>query len=374
MNQRPDEFLQELVNAGRVLVKARVLPAAGPLSDEQIGEVRALYLRHFRELGIDHSTVASETGLPIEEVKAFCYGEPSGDIHAIARMLNGYVERDARRRQSQTRHEFIPTTIAQEIDALVSAACGDEPAMLAVIGPSGCGKSIVLKALAERYHGHFMQALDGYTPRTFLIDLARAVGAREAWTRNEPQLLRGVVAAIQGTRRPIFVDEAHRLAEPIYGRLRSIHDLAGVPIIMAGTAAIIERVNDRAEGRGQFASRCLQYNVTDLVMNAEGPDGGPQAAAGRPLFTIEEVKQFLDSMQVRFDDGGLRMAWAVACLPNHGCLRTIRRCVQLIRRTKAEGEPITRRDFAQALALLFGRQGHLVAETATRHQTLAASA
>jgi len=34
----------------------------------------------------------------------------------------------------------------------------------------------------------------------------------------------------------------------------------------------------------------------------------------------------------------------------------------------------TRYDMAQALALLFGQQGRLIADTAKRHQTLAASA
>jgi len=374
MTERPDTIIQELVDQGRVLVRGRILPSSGPLTDAQVGEVRRLFVKHCNEHGIEFGEIAGRTGLSVDAVKAFWQNQAGDQTDALTRTLNGWMEIDARRRQSKLPRGYVETTIASEVNAVVAAACTDEPAMAAIIAPSGCGKTLVMKAMAARYHGHYLAALDGYTPRTLAIDIGQLIGARSPHTGGAVAILRRVIEALKGTRRPLFIDEAHRLRRDVFSTIRSIHDLAEVPVVLAGTADILDHVNDRAEGRGQFASRCLQYNIMEHVMDADGPRGGPQAATGRPLFTIAEVREYLEGMNVRFDEEGLRMAWAVACLPNHGCLRTVRRCVLLIQRTKAEGETITRRDFAQALSLLFGQQGRLIADTAKRQQTLAASA
>ena len=132
-----------------------------------------------------------------------------------------------------------------------------------------------------------------------------------------------MVEKLHGTSRPLFLDEAHRLPVGVLSRVRAIHDMAGgLPVILAGTHQIVEQVTaDRVDGRGQLASRCLVYNALEHVMNAEGPGGGSQA--GRVLFSKQEIEAYLEGMNVKFDTGGFTLLWAVACLPNHGCLRTV---------------------------------------------------
>ena len=102
--------------------------------------------------------------------------------------------------------------------------------------------------------------------------------------------------------------------------VRSIHDQAEVPIILAGTADILHHVNDRADGRGQFASRCIFHNEMEGALNVEGPGSG--SAGARDLFTLEEIKAFFDMKKIRLADDALDLCWSLACLPNHGTLRS----------------------------------------------------
>jgi superfamily I DNA/RNA helicase len=112
--------------------------------------------------------------------------------------------------------------------------------------------------------------------------------------------------------------------------------------------------------------------VLDYVRNAEDPEGGKR---GMPLFTKQEVKAFLNKLQVRFDPDGFKLAWAIACLPNHECLRTVRRIVMLVRPIRDKRtEPITRGEVIKALSLLFGQMGSLIGRWADHHVTVCAEA
>jgi hypothetical protein len=143
--------------------------------------------------------------------------------------------------------------------------------------------------------------------------------------------------------------------------IRSIYDDANVPIIMAGTDVILVRVNDRVNGRGQFASRCIQFVVSEAVANAEGGPGGGERA-GRPLFTLEEISRFLELQNVRLSDDAAQLAWGIASLPNHGCLRLLRRILRFLRPdASGKGDEINHTELVAMTKRLLGLQGvHLV--------------
>ena len=78
----------------------------------------------------------------------------------------------------------------------------------------------------------------------------------------------------------ILLDEGHQLNDDALNCVRSIYDQAQVPFALAGTADIIRKIDDRSDGRGQFASRCIFYNAMDNIQDVGRPDGGKSAAAG----------------------------------------------------------------------------------------------
>jgi hypothetical protein len=184
--------------------------------------------------------------------------------------------------------------------------------------------------------------------------------------------MRFIVEKLQGTKRIIFLDEAHQLHRAI-SAVRSVHDQAGVPIVMAGTADILTMVDDRTDGRGQFSSRCIRFNVCEEVRNAQDPKGGVSGA--RDLFTIEEIKAFFAMKKMRLTTDGLRLMWLLACLPNHGTLRLIESLAEIASDLNPDIEVLDRPQVVEALEMFRGRKESIYLETLTdRHEQLIARA
>lgn len=367
------DLLSQLGDDARVLKQARVLPS-GPLTEEHIAAVRADYMTYTAKRGVSDAQAAKEIGIAASTLSQWRSGQYAGDNEKVARAVNDWMETHARRDRAATPPGYVTTRVAEEMSAIVNAAI-TTGAMAAIVAPSGSGKTMVLRVLADKYRGRYIYCTEDLSAKTFLVTLADAVDATVPVyrNRNRYELLKAIVERLRGTNRPIILDEAHRLPAEVLPRIRSIYDQAGVPIILAGAAAILDTINDRSDGRGQFASRCIQYSVLDHVTNAEGPDPdsrGARGAGGRPLFSQDEVRTFLDGLQVRFDPDGFRLAWAIACLPNHGCLRTLLRVVSLLRPDAGnrDAEPITRPEVLTALALLFGQTGRYMGTLADRQR------
>jgi hypothetical protein len=209
------------------------------------------------------------------------------------------------------------------------------------------------------------------TAREFLISLSVHLGFKDETFRSKASLLRFVVNRLQGTKRIIFLDEAHQLSKAI-GCIRAIHDQAGVPIVMAGTAEILNMVDDRADGRGQFSSRCIRFNVCEAVRDAQDPRGG---SAGRDLFTIEEIKAFFQMKRIRLTTDALRLMWLLACLPNHGTLRLVETLAEIALDLNAGVEVLDRSHIIEALEMFRGRKESDFLQTLTeRHERLIADA
>ncbi|MEZ6193965.1 MAG: ATP-binding protein [Phycisphaerales bacterium] len=359
-------FIESLRKEGRALKQARMLPMT-PLTDDHVAAVRRDYLGYTKKHGIYRVTVCRETGLSASVLSQFGHGKYNGDNAEVARVLNDWMERNARQREAELPKGFVLTGIAEEIQTVVNVACTTN-SMAAIVAPSGSGKSMVLDVLSEKHRGRLLYCTEDMTPKEFMRKLCQKVEAGSTHY-TKALLMDSIVEKLRGTNRPIFLDEAHRLPAEVLPRIRAIHDQTEVPVIMTGTHEILNRINDRSDGRGQFASRCLQYNCLEHIVNAENPTG---AKLGRPLFTREEVAAFLANLNVKFRDDAMDLAWAIACLPNHGCLRTIKRVVMLVRTQAASREkPISRGEIRRALSLLFGQTGAAIGRYAERHLELA---
>lgn len=236
--------------------------------------------------------------------------------------------------------------------------------------PAGAGKTYIFKALTEELRGVYPYCKPA-TAREFLLSLALALGWKKGDHATRATLSRWIVETLSGTRRIIFLDEAHQLGRTV-GVVRSIHDEAGVPIVMAGTADILDQINDRRDGRGQFSSRTMRYNALDLIRNAEDPrGGGPHSAAGggaggRDLFSVEEVKAFFDSRKIRLAKDALMLLWAIACLPNYGCLRLVERTVDMVFDMDPDSELVKRDDVLLALRTMLGAEAGYLERVADR--------
>lgn len=371
MNNKAD--LDNLSMAARVLKIARRLPVSYEVNESDHADVRRTYIEYCERHSLPDQVAAKAIGRAASTLNQWKHGNYAGDNNKITRLVNSWLERDLRQRTSGAGAEYIHTEIAHSMSVLIDTAI-QERCCCTLIVPSGAGKTLVLETKTGETAGFYVYVDEDDSPVKFLAKLASVVGldADLPRRRTAADIKSRIVEKIGGSGRPIFIDEAHRLPAQVFGRIRSIHDQAGSSIILAGTHEIIDRVNDRASGKGQMASRCLIWNAMEHVLNADDPNGG--SSLGKPLFSKEEVRQFLEQQQVRLTDDGFDFAWALACLPGHGCLRLVGRLVRVGSRMKRDGGPLTAADLSSVLSSLFGQQGRAVASSAKRHISIATSA
>jgi len=358
-------FIDDLSIEARVLRQARMLPMDQTLTDQQIEDVRRTFNAFIVEHDITLGQVARKIGVSTSVISQWRRGNyTKGDMQRITRQVNHWMEQDARRRHAAIEVDYVPTVIAERMRTLINVAC-DTSAMAALVAPAGSGKTMVLELCAEERSGFYLYCDETMTPKAMLVELCRTLGITN-YSVTRSRMIQYIVDKLKGTSRPIVMDEAHRLPAGCFGTIRTIHDRTGVSIIMAGTYEIIERISDQSASRGQMASRCLRFNAMDFIMDAERGPGPRGRAQGKPLYTKAECKKLFDRMKVKFTDDGFELAWALACLPGYGCLRLVRRIIELVR-SKWPGKPITRKHMMQALQLIHSAHGSHIGTIADRH-------
>lgn len=367
------EAVDRLADNQRVLVEARMLPTARPLTPEEITGVRDAFVAYLAaNPEIPAAQVAREIKYSDSVISGWQKGVYKGDVQKVTVAINNWLERDARRRRGRLPDGYVKTWVAETIKS-ITETCHKRCMMGAIIAPSGSGKTMVLKVLAQEMRGLYVYCDADMSGREFLLALATALGGRGI-DATKAALKRYIIAELSNTRRIILLDEAHLLGKTITS-LRSIHDQANVAIVMCGTADILRFVNDRADGRGQFSSRTIQYNLLDDVRNAEGPEGGRGTAGrGRDLFTEEEIKQFFASKRIRLAPDALHLFWRLACLPNHGTLRLVSKLTEIALDFVAEGEVIKRQDVVDALTILHNTLSRQLLQLAEREPAASAKA
>lgn len=365
-NSNLREAMDRLNESNRILLEARMLPNNKPLSAEQTFTIIERFNAYISERGIKLAQVAREINYVESVISSWRGNVYKGDNDAVTRIVNDWMERDARRAEAAKPKDYVSTWVA-ECMRTVAHLADKHLKMAVIVAPSGTGKTKVLQTLTKEMRGVYIAADRGHaTPRGFLLTLSRAVDGRLSGNINV--LLSSIVEKLKGTRRIIFLDEAHYLT-PVLSLIRSIYDQAGVPIVMAGTSDILPYVDDRTDGRGQFASRTLFCNILDSIVDVER--GGGDKSEVRNLFSIEEVQAFFATRKIRLTREALMLAWSLACLPNYGTLRFVGDLAALARDMIKGDAAIDRSHLLMALQLCLGRPlARHVKTVAERHEEI----
>jgi len=318
------EAMDRMNERNRVLMEARMLPAHAELSRDLVSEI----VDHFKKYIDKHDITAAQVGREIQYapavISAWMKESYKGDVSAVTRAINNWMERDARRKEARRPSDYVSMWLAEDYRTYVYLA-DKQKKMLVLVGPSGTGKTKVIKTLCEELRGLYVCCSENMTLRGLLLALAKELD----WTRDgghRYELERYVIERLAGTERIVFIDEAHLLG-PTIRSLRAIYDQAEVPIVMAGTDEIEGAVDDRAHGRGQFTSRCIFYSALDHIRTTGGGRAAPNE--GKDLFTVEEIKAFFAKRKIRLNRDGLQMIWALSCLAGYGCLRLVEAVIEM---------------------------------------------
>lgn len=370
------DYMDDLAKDARIRQYARMLPM-GDIPQEKHQEVRDAYLAFTYKYDLTDAKVAKTIGIGASTLSQWKNGKyQKGDQDKITRLVNDYMEREGRKFDLRVELPYVPTRVARQMISTARVAY-EQQCMAAIVSPAGAGKTMVLKMLAQKMRGFYVECDEDLGPKAFMQAVAKVVGVDVSGTI--PMIKDRIIEKIGGSGRPIMLDEMQLIPKAVISRIRKLHDQTECPIIMAGTEEVFSMIDDRpdqagkrANGGGQFYSRCITCDVTKLIYNAEGPDGQP--ADNPTLFTMDEVAQIFDAMPLRLSRAGLEMAWGLACLPNYGTLRLVRRTLNLVCRRKKNGA-ISRDDIIEILGVFFGAKAehvHRMAKKTIQRQRAAA--
>lgn len=350
----------------RVLRHAIPLPPAkdGPLMDEQHTRIAEAFRQFLDRIGISQSEAARKiSGVAASTISQYLSGTYRGDLDAVGRRLNRWMEQEGRARDVRVELPYVRTSVAEAIRKVITVTI-EQGKMAAIVAPAGSGKTKVVQLTAEDQDGVYIYCDEDLTPSALYHQLALAVKVNTTLvSRGAAALKRAIVDKLKGTNRPIFLDEAHLLPPKVFAGLRSIYDQTGCPIIFVGAYEIIGRVDDRSSGRGQLSRRCYTFNALEHFSSVEGGGPGGSAAGGglgRPLYTLDEIRQVFAASPLKLTDAAFEMLWAIACLPSHGCLGTAKDIVDMAWRTYARKPQVGLDELDQIMATLFGLRSNQI--------------
>jgi len=334
------DLLGRIAREARRLRVGQKLPPSGPLTWEQVAAVRDDFNFMLDQPGVTLDMIAKAMGPgfsrgPLSRFRNLeSPGESSLDVDRVARGVNAFMETLARRRETRRPEGWVPTRVAERM-LLVIARTIELASIGLIYSDAGRGKSMTLAAASMIHPGSILLRVRQSTRRP--LGLARALGGQLnlPLTDNLTTLQGRIVGALSGSGRALLVDEAHRLSPDALELLRDLHDECGVPIVLVGTVRIAEAVADHERFFGQFTSRiALRYDATADLRDAgtSGGDGG-----GRPLHTVEEIRQLYERDKVRLTDEGRVLLTKIANLPGLGGLRLCGRIVQVAASAGPEG-------------------------------------
>ena len=197
---------------------ARMLPAEGKLTDEQIRQVAEDFGAFLEQSGktiaqVSRSLGAGYTASVLSQFKAFAEDgrtKYAGDASGVARAVSSYMETHAQRSEAWRPEGFIMTGVAKNIIAVVQKAVALQT--IAVIsGDAGRGKTMAVQACHRNHAGsvYLRVRRDRRTATSLARSLGGALKVKSA--ANSVKMIDAVVSKLDGTGRPLFIDEAHQL-------------------------------------------------------------------------------------------------------------------------------------------------------------------
>lgn len=314
------------LKAGRILPERKLSPAVV----EGVIRTARVYLD---EHAIAREDAARQMGIASGTLSQFLARAYGANPDNVARKVNAWIEADARSRTERAAgadptRELIHTHVVKTLIA-VADVTASRPRFGIAYGASGIGKTAVIDYLCERHPGAVRVTItnDTRTHSGLRNALGRALRIRSVHGGRVKASYRDheIIRKLKGTRRLIIVDEGHRMNDGAWEHLRDLVDLAEVSVLLLGTVDLKHRIGrDRIGDAGQRASRTAA--CVDLC---RGRDPG---IGGRPLFTLAQVRKFIEGDRVRPTDAAIREVTMQANMVGLGGLRRVEILVDIAAR------------------------------------------
>ncbi|MFH1746508.1 MAG: ATP-binding protein [Planctomycetota bacterium] len=297
----------------------------GPLADEQLQEIRRAATRHLKRWSIPQDLVAHKLGTNKTYMSNFLSGNfgqiPKGTLQKLAREVNDWVELDNRRQLHEVDSAFVHTKVAERLIKVARHAVETRDIVVAH-GPAGCGKTVTLLELRKLIPASIYLYI---TP-----DHARKAGFQRGlyqavWEHRPPArpTLSDVLERLKFSDRLLMLDNADLIHPDVFPVIMSLHDVAEIPILIAGTFRLLQKLtHDNDSLRGQMASRIGMR--AELLSEQTAPRRGGRAGE---WIRAEEIRAIFERGQIKLHPATVARLKAIA---NHSVGR-LRRCERYLR-------------------------------------------
>jgi len=224
---------------------------------------------HLDITGTKQTQVAKAIGCTPGVISSYLSGTYKGDVAGTEEKIRQYLELEEERAQ-RTVLPTIPvvkiTAWARVTNAIKVAA--SNKALVSVTGPAGTGKTRAIKEYVATHASTILVlAHQGYTSRDLFGELCDILSLSTKGTLHAQ--LKRIVEKIDGSGRPIIVDQAEYLPKLSLDMLRSVRDFADVPIVLVGLPRLNEIIQGDQNNFAQMSSRMLLRTKVDNLTDGD---------------------------------------------------------------------------------------------------------
>ncbi|MEM6394619.1 MAG: AAA family ATPase, partial [Planctomycetota bacterium] len=283
MTPRSHDILDALRDEARRLYVSIPLPPPGEdIPFPKLQELAQAFDRFLSAHELTGKTVARRLGKGFSEATISNFrrlakvGDPAElpghQFEKIARKIAAWMEEYHEQKSAVRPAEYVETQTAKLMLTAIKQAVRLRT-MAAITSDSGRGKTLIAKAANSTFTGVYLRVLESHRGKSrFLLQLARALKLTTGRHLNAPDLHLRIIDQLEGSGRPIIIDEAHRLQIDALEVVRDIHDDCGCPVVLFGTRDLDRQVDDRDRFFGQLSRRI----TVRLDLNDWARDGGDE--------------------------------------------------------------------------------------------------
>ncbi len=166
------------------------------------------------------------------------------------------------------RDHFVKTSNYLAFEAGINKAQARgalEATNVLVFGPPGTGKTENIDHWATQNDAIFIRANEGWTPRQFMVELAKKAGVDS--TGSAQSLFERLLGFMAGTGTPLVIDEVNFcLAEnaAVMEKIRDFSDRTETLVIYAGDERVIPKIGRHAQIASRFAA-VVEFKMATLA-------------------------------------------------------------------------------------------------------------
>ncbi len=187
------------------------------------------------------NAAASMMDMSPAQLSQFLNNKYKGDLERTSFRISNYIKDVLERKKYSSEHVFIRNLTNTEMVLNVVRLTHLQRSIGLITGKSGLGKTSALKSYAEEHQEVlFIEVDTAYSPKELLSELHEMCGYNGKGHLN--LLKKDIISKLKNSGRLLIIDQAEYLQDKALDLLRSIHDKAGVGLLLSGLPRLLNNI------------------------------------------------------------------------------------------------------------------------------------